>query len=284
MAFRKVLFSRRDSQNRNLFTFCVVNNFQKIYRRDSFCDRFCDDLCEDILQYLSLKDKLRLQCVSKQFQRSVFQRQYELYINTSLMYRNEVYDIRKYQSMHSFKALLKKCPNITSIELNGYNYKVNEVFRLIIKNCNNLRGINVLIDLNESNFEELHQKFGPKVKYLRFFRELIDLNLFPNIEKVNILGYRLREESVIPQLKLANLKQLDIALHVGQENLFQTLVDQFPKLTHLIIYISTYGENAIYKRLMNISNLKHLIHFQFHDQSGNTNKIIYGLVKQMVNN
>ena len=53
------------------------------YRRDSFDDRFCDDLCEDILQYLSLEDKLRLQCVSKQFQRTVFQSVYELYLDES---------------------------------------------------------------------------------------------------------------------------------------------------------------------------------------------------------
>ena len=47
------------------------------YRRDSFSDRVCDDLSEVILQYLSLKDKLRLECVSKQFQRTVFQRNYD---------------------------------------------------------------------------------------------------------------------------------------------------------------------------------------------------------------
>ena len=48
------------------------------YRRDSFDNRFCDDLCEDILQYLPLKDRFRLQCVSKQFQTTVFQSIYEL--------------------------------------------------------------------------------------------------------------------------------------------------------------------------------------------------------------
>ena len=40
------------------------------YRRDSFSDRVCDDLCEYILQFLPLKDKLKLECVSKQFQRT----------------------------------------------------------------------------------------------------------------------------------------------------------------------------------------------------------------------
>ena len=44
-----------------------VQSNEDNYRRDSFSDRVCDDLCEVILQYLSLEDRLRLECVSKQF-------------------------------------------------------------------------------------------------------------------------------------------------------------------------------------------------------------------------
>ena len=53
------------------------------YRRDSFEDRFCDDLCEEILQYLSLEDKLKLEGVSKQFQRTVLKKHNELTIETN---------------------------------------------------------------------------------------------------------------------------------------------------------------------------------------------------------
>ena len=46
---------------------------------DSFDDRFCDDLCEDILQYLPLKEKLRLECVSNRFGgRILLQKQNEI--------------------------------------------------------------------------------------------------------------------------------------------------------------------------------------------------------------
>ena len=75
MSLRKKLCLRSDSQKRQSFSDCLVNEFESKednYRKDSFEDRFCDDLCEDILQYLSLKDKLRLEFVSKQFQRTVF--------------------------------------------------------------------------------------------------------------------------------------------------------------------------------------------------------------------
>ena len=63
MSLSKELCLRSDS-----FSNCFLNKFESKednYRRDSFEDQFCDDLCEDILQYLSLEDKLRLQCVSK---------------------------------------------------------------------------------------------------------------------------------------------------------------------------------------------------------------------------
>ena len=139
---------RSDSQNNHSLNERKEDN----YRRDSFEDRFCDDLCEEILQYLSLEDKL--ECVSKQFQRTVFKRQYELYINIKDPEEHKLYlklknlRIRRLQnyyyymtdqSMHSFKALLKKCPNITSILLKGNSNGIyNEILALIIENCNNL--------------------------------------------------------------------------------------------------------------------------------------------------
>ena len=143
MSLSKELCLRSDSQNRQTISDCLVNKFESKddnYRRDSFDDRFCDDLCEDILQYLSLKDKLRLQCVSKQFQRTVFKRQYELYINIMNPEKHKDYseNISRYrrisnyyyyieeQNLHSFEALLKKCPNITTIELNGLCYDLDD--------------------------------------------------------------------------------------------------------------------------------------------------------------
>ena len=164
------------------------------YKRDLFYDRFCDDLCEEILQYLSLEDKLRLQCVSKQFQGTVFQRQYELFINARApgvhknylgnkvsiannrgiittyehYYNHRLFNCyrRHYnyyyiedQSLDSFKALLKKCPNITSLELDGrssgerlYNpHMRDEVFQLIIENCNNLNEVCAEIHINQGS-------------------------------------------------------------------------------------------------------------------------------------
>src|ERR1700712_3011936 len=100
----------------------LVDNRYVEYSRDSFRHRICDDLSEVILQYLSLEDKLRLQCVSKQFQRTIFQRHYELkfyadkeFIDCRLLIKNNGIDLK------SFELLLKKCPNLRSIQFFGRN-------------------------------------------------------------------------------------------------------------------------------------------------------------------
>ena len=181
MSLSKELYLRSDSRNSHSFSDCVINEFQSKefnYRRDSFGDRFCDDLCEVIVQYLSLEDKLSLQCVSKQFQRTVFERQYELYVHMNFTEGDKFYLKNKYfrnrrdnyfffknQSLDSFKALLKKCPNVTSIKLEDYSYYsdiINQVFPVIIENCNNLSEVIAMDYLNNSNFKEFHRKFGPK--------------------------------------------------------------------------------------------------------------------------
>ena len=277
MSLSKELCLRSDSQNSH-----------------SFSDRICDDLCEEILQYLSLEDKLKLEGVSKQFQRTVFQRQNVLSIaiicakDKKRYWENRGFNAFYHiedQSMDSFKVLLKKCPNITSIVwCNPREYdpdKICQIFQLISENCNNLRKFFALNQMNETIFEEIHRKFGPKVKYFSCVRNLRDLNRFPNIEELNI--YRVTEESIISQLKLTKLKELELTLMEGEEHMLQTCIDTFPKLTHFRVIFYSSDENAIYKPLKNISNLKHLIRFSFHNKYGNNSQRFCGLLKQMAN-
>ena len=300
MSSNKRLCLRSDSQNSHSFSDCLVNKFESKednYRRDSFDDRFCDYLSEVILQYLPLKDKLRLEGVSKQFQRIVFQRQYDLYIkgreqnvilsDSSNSYYNFNNRYIEVQSLNLIKALLKKCPNITTIELDRHQNKVQEVFRLIIQNCNNLREIIILCAINNinSNLQEFCRKFGPKLKSFEslFPLDIWDLNRFTNIEKV-IINY-MYEPSTIPQLELAKLKQLEVGIVTDEERTSQTIIDTFPTLTHFNVSTRSGYENAFYKSLKNISNLKHLIHFKlsFGNQFGINNRFC-DLFKQMANN
>ena len=297
---------KNESKNRQKSSGSEALDRQTVDKK-SFSDRFCDDLCEDILQYLSLEDKLRLECVSKQFQRTVFKRHYKLYLNMSAdkhknyfnnkhmfsMRRVHNYYYIEDQSLQSFEALLKKCPNITSIKFerhhnrdNSYYLdKCNQVFRLIIENCNNLSEVlvkNGLHYINDNNFEKFHQKFGPKMKCLRFSTQISQLSRFLNVEKIEI--FFPKDDSIIPQLNLAKLKNLKIWLGEDQEYILQTIINAFPTLTQLNVQNVSEDENAIYESLKNISKLKHLIHFEFDFRFANNNNRFYGLLKQMSNN
>ena len=149
------------SSNTNLFPKSVSKNSH------SFDDRICDDLSEVLLQFLSLEDKLRLECVSKQFQRTLFQKQFSI---SSYSYRSKlIEDKKKYKFLiisipilsvitekreiiedkdyakhylKSIESLLKKCPNIQKMHLfikSNENFK--SILPLITKHCNHLEGL-----------------------------------------------------------------------------------------------------------------------------------------------
>ncbi len=136
----------------------LISRINKIKRRQSFDDRICDDLCEVILQYLPLEDKLRLECVSKQFQRTVFQKvfEYSIKIFYDLMNGCPDYYYEILREMHiqwirfetyfnEIESVLKRCPNIHCLYLVSDYFNVfyniceyNALIELIIKYCNNL--------------------------------------------------------------------------------------------------------------------------------------------------
>ena len=171
------------------------------------------------------------------------------------------------------------------ILLGAHNYEseqINAVFQLFIENCNNLSEIIVLnhISLNKSISEEFHQKFGPKIKSFGSLKKFFDLNRFPKVEKIRFeLG-----QSIIAELKLDKLKQLEIVFNRGQERMLQRVIEKFPNLTHFDVVFNSRDENAIYKPLKNISNLKHLIHFKLNNEFGTIDHRFYDILKQMANN
>ena len=54
-----------------------IKNEKKVYAKDSM-DRFGDDLTEEVIQYLIFADKVRLECVSKQWRRLVYNKQFAI--------------------------------------------------------------------------------------------------------------------------------------------------------------------------------------------------------------
>ena len=142
-----------------------VKSIEVIYRRDSFSDRVCDDLSEVILKYLSLEDKLRLECVSKQFQRTALISKTALYLDSRKS---------KFNNFESLEKLFKKCTNLYKIVVNTLEIPLfqlisNDLFEVILKYCNNLTHIHFKSDLfvRKEVLKQFFQKFGKKLISLK---------------------------------------------------------------------------------------------------------------------
>ena len=152
--------SQKMSSNKRL---CLRSNSIK---RQSFSNCICDDLAEVILQYLPLKDKLRLECVSKQFQRTIFVKEDEIHCFTYF------FSVKPIDSqMKIFETILKKCENINKISLlddfieqRFTKNKYNETIELIIKYCNNLTQFDINFNLiSKTKLKKFFEKFGSKL-------------------------------------------------------------------------------------------------------------------------
>ena len=210
------------------------------------CFSFFQCLSEVILQYLPLKDKLRLECLSKQFQRTVFQKQNVLVLvvdygeyQPNYIYRFEQNVLRlKYSPEYQvvlgmdpqleviafescyhkpIESLLKKCPNIQSIDLTQFHSNNNQISKLMIqmitKYCNHLiefKGMS--INTNECESQEFCRKFGQKLKYFGSAEHVFDLNLFPNIESVD-------EYSIVRMAQIEEVLQLNPLNHLKKLNI-----------------------------------------------------------------
>ncbi|CAG2115687.1 unnamed protein product, partial [Medioppia subpectinata] len=120
----------------------------KIYAKNSM-DRFGDDLCQLLLSHLSLEDCFQCECVSKQFQRTVFESVDCIEIYSDLvnkMIKRQTIDIKK------LVTIAKKCPNIQTIDCrriaNRYEEHMGKVLNTFRVNCRHLRDICVNIRRN----------------------------------------------------------------------------------------------------------------------------------------
>ena len=165
----------------------------KVYAKNSL-DRFGDDLTEEILQYMTLEEKIRLECVSKQWQRCVYQRQFVFELEHKSVEKqnslNKLCNINnnlshvKHQSLES---VLKKCPNKTKVKL---GITVNSsVLSLIGRYCPRIKSLTSQL-YSEDNSLSFFRMYGYKVEELNLYydNELIEqyLRHCPNLRTVFI--------------------------------------------------------------------------------------------------
>ncbi|CAG2103468.1 unnamed protein product [Medioppia subpectinata] len=89
---------------------CEDRQQPNIYAKNSM-DRFGDDLCALLLSYLSFEDRFLLECVSKQFRRTVFESVVYIDINDRFMRQ-----ILKTRITETLATIAIKCPNIQTID------------------------------------------------------------------------------------------------------------------------------------------------------------------------
>lgn len=210
--------------------YCVQQNPNKnksTVDSNLFYERFCDDLCELILSYLSIEDKFRLESVSKQFQRCIFNKQFVIQLKNSSeqKYSTNLFNClihksnSKYINIKSFEILLKKCKFCNEILIKTY-FIANrqEVLKSIIKNCNYLKSI--LFDFNELSAEIVYEFgliFGPKLQKLSFVfanpvksveNYLVLLRLCPNLMSLNKV--KLKHLIAVNERLVPKIKQIDM--------------------------------------------------------------------------
>ena len=167
-------------------------------KRQPFDERVCDDLSEVILQFLPIEDKLRLRCVSKQFQRTI-------------LTKETYFSVRSYLGSKEWEEkvdfVLKKFP-VVKFNLNEHYFdaqaKFDRFIDLIIANCNEVSELeNIHQDMKDENLNKLLKKFGQTLKRVEFdFRYSSQQLMLSSIEVTNI------EKLVVDHSIIAKLCEL----------------------------------------------------------------------------
>ena len=173
----------------------IIHNYSntqmKVYAKNSF-DRLGDDLTELILQYLTFEDKVRLECVSKQWRRLVFNKQFVIEINKSKatkdsLKRNELF-VSKSLDRQLLESVLKKCRNITRFSC---NFIIDSsLLSLIGQYCRRVKSLTYYSDYNNKNVLLFFQSYGHRLEELNLFGDYEQFEqifrLCPNLENVRL--------------------------------------------------------------------------------------------------
>ena len=186
-----------------------------VYPKNSF-DRFGDDMTELILSYLTFEDKIRLECVSKQWQRCVFQKQFVIEVigpKKSQQTRDSLGRLirRKNKALNriALESVLKKCQNITNIHIN--TTVDSEVLSWIVQNCHYVKslmirdvtheGLEFLRD-NRHKLEELHLH--------RLFNLMVTCRFCPNLKSICFRSLDLFENFNHDKEFLSKLERIEL--------------------------------------------------------------------------
>jgi hypothetical protein len=198
------------------------NNY--LTKRDSFSDGICDDLCEVLLKYLSFEDKIKFECVSKQFQRCVYNKhnilKIDFYCNYNLLERSSVNKYEYKLNAMTFKNILNKFKFINKITIHVDITNSEEILLLIGNNCKHLKSIDFNFNaVKEKVLVEFGLKCGQQLRKISFYGDRDEehnnfralLNLCPNVSTINnfeLIDFIDDKRVLIP--KVTQIKRLKI--------------------------------------------------------------------------
>ncbi|CAG2167364.1 unnamed protein product [Oppiella nova] len=120
------------------------------YAKDSI-DRYGDDLCGLVLSYLSFKENFQYECLSKQWRKSIHRKQHILVVNTfpSGHSKHHYLEVDRMvgpkeedrMDLPAVKSVVKKLPNITSLEITVILETTERVFEVLMKSYKHLKTI-----------------------------------------------------------------------------------------------------------------------------------------------
>ena len=209
------------------------------YRKDSM-DRFGDDLTELIVSYLWFEDKVRLECVSKQWRRYVYQKQFTiefsysshnnlrtLVVNTKDTGPRYMRTSEKIFKRKELESLLNKCPNITKVIILLKYIKNNEL-SLFGQYCPRLKSLG--FEINSEEDLQFGRQYGHKLEELHLFgtnEKIHFLKLCPNVKNVWFSQCSLpftSDKEFLPKLEYFGR---NFTINIGNTNEMKILSDKY---------------------------------------------------------
>ena len=231
--------------------------------------RFGDHLTEEVLQCLALKEKIRHECVSKQWRRLVYNRQYKICLYTKPYKKHKLWhllQIGRQSTEQVLESVLKKCPNITSVDIRSDRLNISFVLSLIGQYCPNIRSLNYTENFNEQhmNYLPFFHNNGHKLEELSIYGYSIHfdkiLKYCPNLKKIQIPeNYK---SALLPTNKeiLPKIEEFQICLkNKDQMKILSDKYSQTMKILNIEFYVSTTEDlKTCFECIARFENLKQL--------------------------
>lgn len=154
--------------------------------------RISDYLCEELLMYLPPEVKIRFECVSKQFQRTIFRRQRQLIIAPSRNEWSKVknvllkrfvgdFNVKHKIDIQLFDKILSKFRYIDDFIIH-YNLdasNMDDIFNCLIRHCVRIRRMDAnFFNVSEQTLDSFGKKFGHSLRVVK--SSIVSYTKIPN--------------------------------------------------------------------------------------------------------